>query len=96
MTSKTITQFVTCMDNTRVIKGSKVNYIKRVYRLATELHYDGQQNIARNIREPSQPICLCTYTLMDTDNSDIHVSTSQDKKAKGKSIIEAWCQVYLK
>ena len=74
-----VTDFVTFMDDTRVVGGNEPRCTGGMYRIATLTHYLGEQNTIRNWRYASQPPGLWIGGSMDTDNENIYVSTSQEK-----------------
>ena len=78
-TQRVASDFVTSVDDMRVIEGNYIECTSSMYRIATMLNYFDEQNAARKIREPSQIPGMCTGAVMETDDKNIYLSTSQDK-----------------
>ena len=75
-TQRVAADFVTFVDDIRVIGGNYTEYTSVMYRLATMLNYLGEQNAVRKIREASQTLGIWTGAVMDTDDTNIYLSIS--------------------
>ena len=95
-TQRVAADFVTFVDAIKVIGGNYTECTSAIYIIATMLNYLGEQNAARKIREASQTPGMWTGAVMETDDKNIYLSTSQEKRDKGKAIIEEWWSVYEK
>ena len=76
--------------------GKDDDHCERVmHRTAARSNYLGQQDAPRKRRPPSQSPGLWSGSLVNTDNSNVYVSTSEAKWNRGKAIVWSWIKVYV-
>lgn len=93
-TQRVATDFVTFVDDIRAIGGNYIECTSAMYRIATMLNYLDEQNPTRKIRDASLTPGMWIGVVMETDDKNIYLSTSQEKWDKGKAIIDAWWSVF--
>ena len=87
-TQRVAADVVTFVDDIRVIGGNYTECTSEIYRIATILNYLGEHNATRKIWEASQSPGMWTGVVMETDDKNIYLSTSQEKWDKEKAIIK--------